>query len=60
MSKPFQFGLVTMIIGTILSVLSMYSDPTFSIKKIDFWGWMFLTNFLTGYISIMISKHIKM
>ena len=43
-------GLATMILGTFLSVLAMYSSKDFKISKIDFWPSMLITNFLTGFL----------
>ena len=43
-------GILSLIIGTTLSVMAMYSDPSFKISKIDFWSSLIITNFLTGFL----------
>ena len=48
--EAFIVGLVTLVIGTTLSILFMYTQDGFSIKKIDFWPTLILTNFFTGVI----------
>lgn len=49
-------GIITMVIGTVLSVLSMYLQPGFSIKQIDFWGYLLAVNFLTGFITHLLCE----
>jgi hypothetical protein len=48
--EAISVGLMSLIIGTFLSVVSMYSDPDFKLSKIDFWTWIIITNFLTGFL----------
>lgn len=43
-------GIITSIVGTLLSVLSMYQQPGFTLKQIDFWSSLFITGFMTGFI----------
>ena len=43
-------GFLSMILGTLLSVGFMYLQPSFSLKTINFWPSLLLTNFLTGFI----------
>jgi hypothetical protein len=49
-------GLATMILGTFLSVASMYIQPDFKISKIDFWPALLGVNFLTGFILHLICE----
>ena len=43
-------GIITMLLGTGLSVGSMYLQPDFTLDKIDFWFSMLVSNFLIGFI----------
>lgn len=44
-------GLMTMILGTILSVLSMYvSQRNFSIGEVNFWTSLLVVNFILGFL----------
>ena len=43
-------GLATMILGTIISVVAMYSQADFSISKITFWPSLLASHFLVGFL----------
>ena len=49
-------GLLTSVIGTLLSVLSMYQQPGFTLKQIHFWPSLFITGFMTGFIIHVIAE----
>ena len=42
-------GLISLIIGTFLSVTFMFLQPGFKISKITFWPSLIITNFLIGF-----------
>lgn len=43
-------GVMTMILGTLLSVGSMHLQKGFEIKSIDFWPSLLTVNFLLGFL----------
>jgi len=49
-------GLVTMVLGTVISIISMYLQPNFSIKRINFWPSLLAVNFLIGFIFHILSE----
>ena len=43
-------GLVTGLVGSVVSLGIMYVDPKFSLKKYTFWPQVFISYFLTGLL----------
>ena len=48
--EAFFVGLATLVLGTLLSVGSMYLQPGFKISEIKFWPSLLAVNFLIGFI----------
>lgn len=48
--EAIMVGIMTLVLGTIISVLFMYTSKDFSIKKIDFWPSLLASNFMLGFL----------
>ncbi len=56
-----KFSLLTMVIGTLISVLFMYiGNPTFSLSQITFWDTLLVSNFLTGVVLYLVLFKFKL
>jgi hypothetical protein len=47
--EAISVGLLSLMIGTFLSVSAMYYQSDFKISKINFWMSLLVTNFLIGF-----------
>jgi hypothetical protein len=55
-----KYGIVLMIIGTIVSILFMYiGNPSFKLSDISFWDTLLLSNFSTGIALYLAIYYLK-
>ncbi len=60
LSLMIKYGIVLMIIGTIVSILFMYiGNPSFKLSDISFWDTLLLSNFSTGIALYLAIYYLK-